>query len=673
MDLRRLTCLLALAALAVFSSPESLALGLGHARGAVFIGRPLNVAIPATMESDDPASPCVDADVFQGDSRMNARRVTTQWEPAASGGGTVRVLSESVVEEPVVTIYLRVGCLNKITRRYVLLAEQPPDAEPFPAARATPPLVRPSASSVSAVPSAVPRALPSGAPSAVPAAVSASPAALPAPLPRAEPLRIQPAPRIEPKKSLRRTERAAASKPPSVVRAESRLKLEPLDLSTERDPSLKTTQRLQAAPSMDDPTRQQAAAMWRVLSAGPEEAIRNGERIVALEREMRSLHDLVTRNTAAVELMREQTEKARGERNLMATLALFLGIGLVAAVIAAVWVARSRFMQPRAKAAWWGAGAQPAEADSEFDESMQAEPRRAAPAEPPAARASEAPDIDLSEAPALEAPQRAARSREALAERAPSSRWSNSDFSSSLPGSARNLKAEELIDIQQQADFFLSIGQPERAIALLENHLQQQGETSALAWLDLLEIYHDLGQREEYDRVRGSFQDRFNAHVPEFDDYRRESAGLENYGRALSRIESLWPGHRVLEVIEESLLRRPGADDSEGFDLEAYRELVLLYNIAREVATRDDRETAPTKEDTSKFFETQVQPLSALQPHPGVGEEPTDFLELEPNTGVDIDLEFLDPPPGAPGAAPAPQVEEPLIGLDELDWRSLRR
>jgi hypothetical protein len=673
MHSRRLISLSALAALGACLSLDASALGLGRAHGAVLVGRPLNVAITATIDGDEPDTQCMDADVFQGDTRVNSRRVTVRWEPGGNGSGTVRILSDLPVQEPVVTVYLRVGCANRITRRYVLLSEQPPESEPALPVVRTPSIV------------AVPR------PAAPPAATTraAPPAALPAPqaLPGAEPLRIRPEPKIAGTKPARRPE-ASRGEPSSVVRAKPHLKLEPLDLTADRDPTLRSTNRLAALPAADDARRAQAAAMWRVLSAGPEEALRNAQRIAALEDEMRALRELVTKNTSGVSLMREQAEKARTERNTMATLALGLGIALLLAIAAAAWALRARWSQPRAGAAWWG-GRPVGEGEEEVLESGFSQPAaRSGPrsgAAAIAARNSDAPDIDLSEHAPLEASSRpsvpSVPRASVPSSRPAASRWSNSDFQSSILGSSRNVKAEELIDIQQQADFFLSIGQADRAIALLENHVQQQGETSALAWLDLLEIYHDLARREDFDRIRADFQERFNVQVPEFDDYRRESAGLENYSRALSRIESLWPQQRVLEVIEESLLRKPGGGDTEGFDLEAYRELVLLYNIAKDVATHDEPEATepPPREDPASFFATQVQPLSALHPR-GMSEEPTDFLELQrpfasSNLGVDIDLEFLDPPPGAtPAPAPteAPK-EEPLIDLDSLDWRSLRR
>ena len=675
---RSLTCLTALAALGLVLASEASAFSLSRARGAVLIGRPLNVTIPATLEPGDPDAPCLEADVFHGDTRVNPRNVGLRWEAGAAGQGTIRVQSDAAVDEPVVTIYLRVGCANKITRRYVLLAEEPMDSQSVPAVAPAP---------AAAVPARPPAAPPATAPAAAtPAPVTQQRVVTP------EPLRIQPAPRLAPQRSGPRGSRGQVE---PQARSQPRLKLEPLDLGPQREPSLRTSGRLEAEPTTDMERRRQAAAMWRALTAGPEEAMRNSERLQVLERDMRALFELTRKNAVALEAMREQTEKARGERNVLAMLALALAALIVFGALAWAWMRRN----PGPRAAWWGGRSQ--EADSEFASDFVPAAKPAAPAavetrkdrkqrekqaKDSGAAESPGPDIDLSEPSEEEAsPDPGTGSAEKYRPKFSTSRWGNSDFHASYPGSSsRMLKAEELIDIQQQADFFLSIDQPDRAIALLESHLQQQSETSALAWVDLLDIYHQLGSREDYDRIRAGFHERFNAQVPAFEEFTHEQDGLEKYGRALSRIVSLWPSRRVLDVIEESLLRRPDDKDTEAFDLEAYRELVLLYNIGKEVA-QDDEEATPAKAAPAHFGDTSMLRLSELQaatrPHAS-DELHSDMTEPAPlsadsvedveltseNMGLDIDLGiFSESPEPTPEPTPAP-----LMDLDSLDWRSIR-
>ncbi|MCD6077586.1 MAG: hypothetical protein K0R89_1524, partial [Ramlibacter sp.] len=140
------------------------------------------------------------------------------------------------------------------------------------------------------------------------------------------------------------------------------------------------------------------------------------------------------------------------------------------------------------------------------------------------------------------------------------------------------------------------------------------------------------------DRLRREVRQRFSGEVPDFDHFAQPTPTLERYERALSRIVALWPTRRVLDVIEESIFRKPGVLGAESFSLEAYRELVLLYHIATDIAPVD---SAPRDLPRStNFSDTSLQPLhdldAAERPRPDV-----DLLLVppaSPNLGVDIDV-----------------------------------
>jgi len=91
---------------------------------------------------------------------------------------------------------------------------------------------------------------------------------------------------------------------------------------------------------------------------------------------------------------------------------------------------------------------------------------------------------------------------------------------------------------------------------------------------------------------------------------------------------------------------------AEPFTLEAYRELVLLYHIAKDMAT----EEAPPIERSTGFRETSLQPLHALdrpEEPPLTERERLMIPPASSRLGVDIDLDA--------DAAPAPRE---LPGLD---------
>ena len=65
---------------------------------------------------------------------------------------------------------------------------------------------------------------------------------------------------------------------------------------------------------------------------------------------------------------------------------------------------------------------------------------------------------------------------------------------------------EELIDLEQQAEFYVVLGQDEAAIALLTAHLSEIGAASPLPFLQLLEIHQRRGDRAAYEAVREDYQ-----------------------------------------------------------------------------------------------------------------------------------------------------------------------
>ena len=114
-----------LVTLALLLSLDAQALTLGRVQGVALIGRPLEVVVQVQLEpSESITSACFEADVFHADSRQNPAAVQVRLEPTATPNAAVlRITSGSQVDEPVVTIYVRAGCVQMSSRRYVLLAD----------------------------------------------------------------------------------------------------------------------------------------------------------------------------------------------------------------------------------------------------------------------------------------------------------------------------------------------------------------------------------------------------------------------------------------------------------------------------------------------------------------------------------------------------------------------
>ena len=110
----------------LLAGPGSIAMSMGKHRGAALIGRPLNISVEAILDSqEDLASLCLEADVFYADVRQDKSRVKVAAEKTLVSGrdAVIRISSSALVDEPVVTIYLRAGCQQKTEKRYVVLAD----------------------------------------------------------------------------------------------------------------------------------------------------------------------------------------------------------------------------------------------------------------------------------------------------------------------------------------------------------------------------------------------------------------------------------------------------------------------------------------------------------------------------------------------------------------------
>ncbi|MDP1968719.1 MAG: tetratricopeptide repeat protein, partial [Burkholderiaceae bacterium] len=634
----------------------------------------------------------------------------------------LRIRSAALIDEPVVTIYLRAGCAQKVTRRYVLLADLVTETAGSSAGFAPLPgsvLANASAAADSAVAAGI-----VGAPSSA----ARSPASATARSTAAERRRQRRAATAaaatsDPAASRTAAETrpaAAAARPASprtatasVVRRQpeasrSRLKLDPLDLAAEREPTLRASSEMLSTPTDNAARRSEAAALWRAINAQPLDILRDAQRLQTLEADVKALRTQSAKTDASLKQLRSSLEQAESSKYLNWLVYLLVAL-LAAALGVAAWLWRSRQSRGVGGADnWWQRGARRRsflgedDLDLGLDEDFHSRPPsqklaragkgRTAPLTPGAVGV----DVDLEDEPDFDK-GRTKTENVAQPPRMPP-RMDTTDFQVSLPGSPRAVNAEELFDIQQQADFFISLGQYDQAIEVLKNHISDNVETSALAYLDLLKIYHTLERRSDYDALREDFNKVFNAQVPEFENFSNQSSGLEAYQSALSRIEALWPSPKVLEIIEESIFRKPGSGEGEAFDLEAYRELLLLYAMAKDVVDRRsdmmdfDLPGAGAladhgeRSEVTDFSATNIQPLSALIPraaptpgpkHSALGGLPMDRSEMPATRRRDIlkDDPFLEDSTPTDSVPDAPMIDitfpdiamprpSPRLGLD---------
>lgn len=428
--------------------------------------------------------------------------------------------------------------------------------------------------------------------------------------------------------------------------------MEPLDVWLDRPVALRASPELLVLPS-DQPSAQraQAAALWKSLNAQREDVGQDPDRLKALEADVADLRAQAARDKASAAQLQQQLELAESER-FPATVVYALGGLLALALLAVVWVwGRMRSASDKAVRAWrdsvaalgghdpvaeHGAalGLPPDPSDHWLpSDDAAARDRSAGSAGSVAAVAPAIPPfVDTAPLPSAPAPLR------------PTAPAPAPDAVATPQPALHIVSPQELFDIQQQAEFFISVGEHQQAIEVLKMHIAERGATSPLAYLELLRLYHTLSRVDEFTQLRTQFMQSFNAQVPEFASFHRTGRMLYHYTDALAEIEAEWTSPAVLPLLENLLFRQDGAGSVEPFDLAAYDDLLLLLSIAQTTPASARGEPGPRKRTTplaAPRDETRVQSALAPQVSARMAAPPPDLRAA----GLDFDVEAIPPMP----------------------------
>lgn len=567
-------------------------MGFGNTLGATTLGHPLNFAVVLRLEPDERIeASCVKAEVSIGDHALSSLsvRVRIEGQPG-SNERRLRITTTVPVEEPVVGIALNVGCPTRLSRNYVVFAD-PPSATAVAPANALPdisdqpdPSASPLASVISpqdetAVRPRLPRVA-SGAPAAQRprAAASQPPAATGG----------RPAAKVATGSKAARPQKPAAEPPRPKGPT---LQLDPVETDALISPSLRMSGQLTQLAEAG----QAGSAPYRFIDPELVQRLEAQDRLKALEASMNQLRtEGQARQQAIVELQAkvQQAQAARYANPLVYALAVLSAL-LAAGLGFLVW----QRWRERQAAAWWVEPPAPAPVASAAP--VEPPPRTipaALPSEssggggvlvdtpPPVRKRPGAPvpaqPMDVTLTPRAVAAMQATLSRETQA---------GPDLDPESLEPHRPMSAEELIDLDQQVEFFVVLGQDDAAVDLLMGHVRSTGGVSPLPYLKLMEIYRRRGERDPYDRIRERFNRRFNAYAIEWDenDPSKERDLEEGFPELLARVQSLWSAPaEAMAALDGALFRR---NQGPPFDVPAYRDLLFLYGIARDLAERDVR------------------------------------------------------------------------------------
>lgn len=605
---------------------DAQAFNFGKARVLAVLGQPLEVTIPVQLAAGEEITPeCLSADVYYGESRQAAANVRTRLDAGFGPDRTVRVYSSKVVDEPVVSVYLVANCHNvNSTRKWVAFADPPnvavaetaPIAPETDAAASAPraAVAAPVQPADGAVPARAARAR--AASPARPAAVSVVRRSAPVVAAAANPPQAKPAREDSP---IRRPRGADLRTPPELT---PRLRLDLIEMEALASPNLRLASDLPVVvPEDGGPRRAAAAALWKALNATPEELARDRDQMQALEKALAATRNDVNTTRQSLGTLQTRLEDAEASRykNPLVFALGILSLGLAGAV---GWLVTQRRRDQALHQAWWnapGATQQPPAADTAAAGALAA--ASVARTDPPQAAAALAADDDADAAAGAPLTQPI---DEALRPDAPESERGGAVVDIDLiddDTGPRHTSVEELIDLEQQAEFFQVLGQDEAAIDLLMGHLRNPGGSSPMPYLKLMEIHQRRGDQKAYDEVRERFNGQFNAYAPAWEEELNQGRTLEDYPNVIGRLQTLWAmPARAMEVLQASLLRQDS--DSATFDLPAYRELLFLYSVARDLAEEDRHNGSvdlllPVGDDADgeAFTPSTLAPLVAGEPN----------------------------------------------------------
>lgn len=359
-----------LGAALLFAAFGSEALTLGRIRGAALIGQPLDMAVQVQMDAgDDRDVRCFEADVFHADTKQDPSLIRIALEETAQTQVvSVRIISSAIIDEPVVTLYLRTGCGQNTTRRYVLLADIASEiAEPVT------PLITPAPTT----PAPPPRKRSPQTPQEGPVTATATTP------PAAMRIKAAPAPRL-------------------IVRPPVKAAVTP-DNSTIANDKLKTV-RPEGQPRLILDSLEVLADRVKLLEtaapAGSSAEARDMARMQSLEGDVKALLALAAKNEASLLDLQAKLQKAESER--FPGTAFFGFIGILMAFLAGLALFWRRQPADQATPENWSRGSVSAMAGAQRSPEQERPPTPpSAPSVLKTAEISTPPNLPQSSSPAL--------------------------------------------------------------------------------------------------------------------------------------------------------------------------------------------------------------------------------------------------------------------------------
>ena len=333
---------------------------------------------------------------------------------------------------------------------------------------------------------------------------------------------------------------------------------------------------------------------------------------------------------AEVEQLKQQSKlKAQQEEKTPPLVIglILLAVTLLAGLVGAIWMAVRRSRQEKQQA-WWDPTTDQKKNVKEIVDSLQSSAEQGNldpvsiiehPAQPKVAEIN--PKNDSIEYPVSNTEPNPKYKRMGL----PALEDTNSSTFNFFTARGNSIQIEEISDITQEAEFWMSVNDPQRAIEILEPQGLDDDPSMPITWLYLLDLYRLVKDEQKYTELRRRFKRKFNASIPEFNEEidPKGLRHLDDFPHLAAKCCALWDSSDILPFLESLLVDdREGARN--GFDLPVYRDILFLISICNEI------------QRTKKLF--PVTPSASAAPAAAIASDAPSF-NVEPiQTLPDLDV-----------------------------------
>ncbi|HEY1132787.1 MAG TPA: hypothetical protein VGF12_25485, partial [Roseateles sp.] len=142
--------------------------------------------------------------------------------------------------------------------------------------------------------------------------------------------------------------------------------------------------------------------------------------------------------------------------------------------------------------------------------------------------------------------------------------------------------ADELLDLQQQVDFLQLLGQHEASADLLAARVAR-GDVGAMPQLLLMELSQQGGDAEVFAEQARQYEQRFGASAPQWAQPLSQGRSLDGCPSVIAHLQVVWADPEAAMRLLQQLLAQGGGPGVPRFELPAYRDLLMLYGVARDV------------------------------------------------------------------------------------------